>query len=212
MRCIGDWLSGLRCCQNTGGTPRGRPRSRGAGCRSYGGRLDFFAGNGFEAVGVAGEEVGEADSESVGGIVLGSFGKAEESPNHEGDLLFVRGTIANDGLLGFAGCVFKDAKAVGRGRNEGCGTGGTHGDGGAVGLNVDDCLHRYFVGLPLFDEIGESGGNRRERLRLTEFGGNGDDSVVEGLVASGIAFENGKASITNSRIDGEDAHRGEDSE
>lgn len=189
----------------------GRTRSRGAGCCSYGGRLDFFAGDRFEAVGVAGEEVGEADGEGVGGVVFGSFGEAEEGADHEGDLLFVRRTIANDGLLGLAGCIFKDAEAVGRGGNEGGGTGRTHGDGGAMGLDVDDAFHGDFVGLPLFDEVAEGRGNRGERLRLAELGGNGDDAVVEGFVGPGVTFNHGIAGVADGGVNGKDAHRGESS-
>ena len=152
--------------------------------------------------------MGEGDGKGVGGVWVGGFGEAEEGADHEGDLLFSGVAISDHGLLGLFGGVFEDAEAVGGGGDEGGGPGGAHGDGGAVGLDVDDALHGDFVGFPLFDEVAEGGANGGEGFRLTEFGGDGDGAVVEGLLGAGVAFHDGVAGVADGGVDGEYTHLG----
>lgn len=142
-------------------------------------RSDLFAGNGFLVVGVTGEEVGEADGEGVGGVVGRCFGETEEGADHEGDLLFISGAFADHSLLYLGGSIFEDAESVGGGSDEGGAPGGTHGDGSAMGLDVDDAFHGDFIGFPFLDEVSEGGGDGGECLGLREFLRDGDHAEVE---------------------------------
>ena len=62
--------------------------------------------------GIGGLEVGEGDGEGVGGVGWRGFGEAEQGPDHEGDLAFVGGALADDGHLDFARGVFVDRQSV----------------------------------------------------------------------------------------------------
>ena len=93
------------------------------------------------------------------------------------------------------------------GGDERGGAGGSHGDGGLVGLHVDDALHGDFIGLELLDDVdqmradrGERGGLRDGLLR------NGDHVEGEHGRLARIALQHGVAGVSNGGIDGEDAH------
>ena len=60
----------------------------------------------------------QSDSQGVGGVGRGSFGKSEESPNHEGDLGFVGGSFSDDGFLYFFGRIFVNREPMAGGSDE----------------------------------------------------------------------------------------------
>lgn len=139
----------------------------------------------FQAEGGPGLDVlkmGDADGEGVGGVVGRGFGEAEEGADHEGDLGFVSGTAADDGLFDASGWVFADGEAGFGWGDDGGGAGGTEGDGGAEVLHVDGAFDRAAVRLVFADDRADGIGDGREALGLEEGGFVADDAPGDGAV------------------------------
>lgn len=151
-------------------------------------------------------EVGKGKGKGVGGVWGRSFRETEECAHHEGDLAFVSGAFTDDGHFDFFRRVFVNGNAVISGGNEGGGTSGTHGDGGLVGLDIDDALDGDFVGFVLGYEVNEVSADGGECGGLGDFLGDGDDVIGDGLRMTGIAIQNGISGVADSGIDGKDAH------
>ena len=94
---------------------------------------------------------------------------------------------------------------IGR-RDHGGGAGGSHGDGGLVGLHIDDAFDGDFIGLEFLDDVDEMRADRRERRGLWD--GLWDRNHIEGEHGgfARIALEHRVTGIANGRINGEDAH------
>lgn len=163
-------------------------------------QIRFFA---LEVFGGGFADVGEANGEGVGGVGIGGFAEAEKGAHHEDDLRFVGGPFADDGLFDAAWRVFADFE-TGLGGGDECGTArGTHGDGGFVGLDVDDAFHRAFRGGVGFDDGSQLFGDGEEARGLAEFWRIADGAIDEG---DGIAhafgeFENGEPGVSQGRVD-----------
>lgn len=148
----------------------------------------------------------EGDGQSICGIGGRSFRKTKQSPNHESDLCFIRSPLSDHGHFDFFGRVFVNGNAVIRCRNHGGGTGGAHGNRGAVGLDVDNALDRDFVRLMFLDDVNEMRADGGERAGLQDIFRNGNHIIAEHRWLPRIAFEDGIARVTDGGIYGEDAH------
>ena len=150
--------------------------------------------------------MGEGDGQGIGGIGGRGFCEAEQSANHEGDLVFVGSAFSDDRHFDFFRGVFVNGKAVIGGGDHDSGAGGTHGNCGAVGLDIDDALDGDFVGLVLLDEMDEVGTDRGESAGLRDVFRDMNHIIAEHGGLAGITFENGIARVSHGRINGEDSH------
>jgi hypothetical protein len=157
---------------------------------------------------VGGFEVGDADGEGVGGVVGRGFLEFEEGADHEGDLGFVCGSAADDGLFDATWGVFGDWEAgFGWGDNGG-GAGCAEGDGGAEVLDEDGAFDGAAVRVVVSDDGADGGGDGGEALGLEEGGFVADDAPCDGAVGATGAFEDGPAGVAEGWVDGEDPRGG----
>ncbi len=150
--------------------------------------------------------MGEGDGQGIGRIGWRSLREAEQGADHEGDLIFIGSAFSNDRHFDFFRGVFVNRNAVIGGGDHDSGAGGSHGNRGAVGLDIDDALDGDFVGLVLLDEMDEVGTDRGESAGLRDVFRNVNHVIAEHGGLSRIAFENGIARVTDGWINGEDAH------
>jgi hypothetical protein len=95
------------------------------------------------------------------------------------------------------------------GSDEGSGAGGSHGDGGLVGLDEDDALDGDFVGLEFLDDVGEVGADGGEGTGLDDGFRDGNYVESENCRLAGIALKHGVTGVSDGGVDGEDAHGSE---
>ena len=148
----------------------------------------------------------EGDGQRIGRIRGWGFREAEQDADHEGDLVFIRSPLSDDCHFDFFRGVFVNGNPVIGGGDHGGGAGGSHGNRGAVGLDIDDPLNGDFIGLVFLDEMDEMCADRGESSGLGDVFRDVNHIITEHGWLSRIAFKNGIARVTDGWVNGEDAH------
>lgn len=92
------------------------------------------------------------------------------------------------------------------GGDEGSGAGGSHRDGGLVGLDVNDALDGDLVGLEFLDDVNQMRADGRKSGGLSDGFRNGNHIEGEHGRPAGVALKNSVAGVTDGGVDGEDSH------
>ena len=151
------------------------------------------AGGIFERV--VGLKVGETDGDGIGGVWRRGFGESEQGSDHEGDLLFLRRSLADDRLFDAAGGIFVDFQVMFGGGEQGGAPGGAHDDGSFVALDKNDALDGAHMGLMIADHAVQFLANGHQTLGLAPGGRVVDDTPRERLGLATQSFQNGIASV-----------------
>ena len=93
-----------------------------------------------------------------------------------------------------------------RSSDERGGAGGSHGNGGLVGLDVNDALDGDFIRLELLDDVHQMRADGGERGGLDDGLRDGNHVKGEHGGLARIAFEHGVTGVPNGWVDGEDTH------
>ncbi len=147
-----------------------------------------------------------ADGERVGGIRGWGFRETEQGTDHESDLGFIGGALADDSHFHLFRRVFVNPETMVCGGDESCSASGSHGDCGLVGLDVNDPLDSDLVGLEFLDDVHQVRSNRGKRGRVGDALGDGNYIEGEDGRSTWIAIEHGVSGVSNRWIDGEDSH------
>lgn len=158
-----------------------------------------------DAVGVAALEVGDGDSQGIGGVGRWGFAEAEHGADHEGDLLFGGSSASDSGLFDFTGGVLVDGQAMFGSGDEGGTASGAEDDGGFEALDEDCGLDGTDGGLILTDDVVELLADGDKATGGEQFGSVDDGAVGQGAEVSSTGLNDSEACFTKGGVDGEDA-------
>ncbi len=145
-------------------------------------------------------QVGQGDGQGIGGIRQRCLGEAEPSPDHKGNLLFIRRPPPDHRLFDPFGWVFKDRNPFqGRGQNGGRPR-RPHGDGCPVGLDVNDRFDGTGVRAEPADDVPDTLVGPAQALGLAELGRVFDDPEFAHDQVVALAGNNAVAGAPQGRI------------
>ena len=152
--------------------------------------------------------MGHTDGQGIGRIGWRCFGQPEDGADHEGNLVFLRSTASDHGLLDQTRCVFMYLKVVAGGDKKCRAASRTEDDGGADVLHKDDALDGKGGGLVDRGSQAEGLVDFAQALVRGEFGRVFYHAVGQSTQFAPGGFDHRETGAAEGRINGENTFGG----